>query len=53
VRGNVDRLTRILAGLDRLPPADLEVIEPLLPPWVRRERRLAQRDAAIRELGRQ
>jgi hypothetical protein len=50
VRGDAGRFARILTVLDRLAPGDLEVIEPLLPPWVRRERRLMQRDAAVQDL---
>jgi hypothetical protein len=41
------RLDAVCGVLDRLAPADRETIESLLPPWVRRARRLAQRDAAI------
>lgn len=44
------RLELILAVLDRLPPGDLEVMESALKPWVKRSRRLAERDSAIREL---
>jgi hypothetical protein len=41
------RLDAVNGLLDRMAPADHELLEPLLPPWVRRARRLAQRDAAI------
>lgn len=45
---NCGRIEQILDTLDGIPGAVREIIEPLLPPFVRRERRLAQRDVAIR-----
>jgi hypothetical protein len=44
-------LERVEAALAELSPTALEVIEPLLPAWVRRARRLAARDRAVRALG--
>ena len=44
------RLERVSAVLDKLGPEDLEIIEPHLAAWIRRGRRLAQRDAALRAL---
>jgi hypothetical protein len=41
------RLDAVCELLDRLAPADHELIAPLLPPWVRRASRMAQRDAEI------
>jgi hypothetical protein len=43
-------LERVSAVLDKLGPGDIEILEPHLSAWIRRGRRLAQRDAAVRAL---
>jgi hypothetical protein len=43
-------LELVSAVLDKLGPGDLAIIEPNLLRWIRRGRRLAQRDAAVRAL---